>query len=117
MHTGDSVPLAVQGTPMSACLLTMTESGFGCVGITDQAGNLVGVITDGDLRRHMSPDLLGKPAEEVMSSNPKTVPTGALAGEVLLRMETEKISAVFVMEGKTPVGFVRLLDLLSHKVA
>ncbi len=117
MHRGAAIPLAEAETLMSVCVLKMTESGFGCVGITDKKGGLIGVITDGDLRRHMSPDLLGKSAREVMSDNPKTVPLGALAGEVLLRMETEKISAVFVMEGKKPVGFVRLLDLLSHRVA
>ena len=117
MHTGEAIPLVEAETPMSDCLLKMTESGFGCVGITDKDGGLIGVITDGDLRRHMSPDLLSKMAQEVMSDNPKTVSLGALAGQVLLRMETEKISAVFVMEGKKPVGFVRLLDLLSHKVA
>ena len=117
MHGADKVPLASRDTPMSDCLLKMTESGFGCVGITDAGGALIGVITDGDLRRHMSPDILSKSAEEIMSENPKTVALGTLAGEALLRMETERISAVFVMENDKPVGFIRLLDLLQHKVA
>ena len=58
MHTGDKIPLAPLGTPMSEAISEMTAKSFGCVGITDARGRLVGIITDGDLRRHMSPNLL-----------------------------------------------------------
>ena len=73
MHTGDSVPLAPLGTAMSDAILQMSAKGFGCVGITDAQGKLVGIITDGDLRRHMRNDLLDARVDEVMTKAPKTV--------------------------------------------
>ncbi|MDA7981385.1 MAG: KpsF/GutQ family sugar-phosphate isomerase [Alphaproteobacteria bacterium] len=118
MHGADEQPLASLDTKMSDAILIMTRSGFGCVGITAADGKLVGIITDGDLRRHMSADLLGKTASEVMSRDPQTVAPGATTGEALNTMESRKISAVFVIdESRRPVGFVRILDLLRLRVA
>jgi arabinose-5-phosphate isomerase len=73
MHTGAEIPLAAQGTLMSTAIVEMTAKGFGCVGITDDQGRLIGIITDGDLRRHMGPGLLGESVDSVMTKGPITV--------------------------------------------
>src|SRR6187399_2484538 len=83
MQSGKSVPLAPLGTKMSTAVLEMSAKGFGCVGITSSEGNLVGIITDGDLRRHMRPDLLSACVDEVMTRNPKTVRPDQLVSETL----------------------------------
>src|SRR5581483_5169646 len=71
MHEGEAVPLAPLGTRMSDAILEMTTKGFGCVGIVDGTGKLVGIITDGDLRRHMRPDLLDADVDAVMTRSPR----------------------------------------------
>src|SRR3954464_8891441 len=83
MHTGDTVPLKPSGTKMSDALVEMTSKGFGCVGIVDGRGLIVGIVTDGDLRRHMDmgPDLMAATVDEVMTRNPKTISRDTLAGE------------------------------------
>src|SRR4030081_3348945 len=83
MHTGGEVPLKPLGTKMSDALVEMSAKGFGCVGIVDANGDLVGIITDGDLRRHMRPDLMTAAVEEVMTKNPKTTTPDTLAVELL----------------------------------
>ena len=72
MHTGDAVPLKPLGTRMSDALVEMSSKGFGCVGIVDSSGAIVGIVTDGDLRRHMRPDLMTALVDDVMTKNPKT---------------------------------------------
>src|ERR1700712_1105934 len=79
MHSGDAVPLKPLGTKMSDALVEMSSKGFGCVGIVDKSGDLVGIITDGDLRRHMRPDLMTAAVDEVMTRNPKTIGADLLA--------------------------------------
>jgi arabinose-5-phosphate isomerase len=117
MHTGASVPLIARGAAMSEAIVEMTTRGFGCVGITDADGKLVGIITDGDLRRHMRPDLLAAQVDDVMTRNPKTVSGDQLVSEALELLNSSKITAVFAVEAGKPVGIVHLHDLLRAGVA
>ena len=117
MHTGASVPLIARGAAMSEAIVEMTTRGFGCVGITDAGGKLAGIITDGDLRRHMRPDLLSAQVDDVMTNNPKTVSGDQLVSEALELLNSSKITAVFALEAGKPVGIVHLHDLLRAGVA
>ena len=117
MHTGKSVPLIARGVAMSEAIVEMTAKGFGCVGITDAGGKLAGIITDGDLRRHMGPDLLAAKVDDVMTKNPKIVSGDQLVSEALELLNASKITAVFVLEAGRPVGIVHLHDLLRAGVA
>ena len=117
MHTGDSVPLAAVGMPMSEAIVLMSEKGFGSLGVVDDFGHLIGIITDGDLRRHLSSDLLGKTVDPVMSPNPKTTSADAVVASALEILNTSKISTLFVVEGARPVGIVHMHDLLRAGVA
>jgi len=117
MHTGASVPLIARGAAMSDALMEMTAKGFGCVGITDRDGRLAGIITDGDLRRHMGPDLLAARVDDVMTPQPKTVSGDQLVSEALELLNSSKITAVFVVGNGAPAGIVHLHDLLRAGVA
>src|SRR5947209_17197209 len=117
MHSGANVPLRPLGTPMADAVVEMTAKGFGCVGITGADGKLAGIITDGDLRRHMGPDLLAAKVDDVMTRNPKTVSGDQLVSEALELLNSSKITAVFVVENGTPAGIVHLHDLLRAGVA
>ncbi len=117
MHTGPALPLKPLGTRMSDALVEMSSKGFGCVGIVDGDGRLVGIVTDGDLRRHMRPDLMTARVDEVMTKNPKSIGANLLAGEALDILNTSKITALIVTDGKKPVGIVHLHDLLRAGVA
>ena len=119
MHGGDAVPLAAPGTPMQQALLLMTGKGFGCVGVVD-GDRLVGIVTDGDLRRAMGPDLLDRTVEQVMTRNPRTIRVEALAAEALHAMNAggRPITSLFVVDGTgRPVGVVHVHDLLRGGVA
>ncbi|MBI5130358.1 MAG: KpsF/GutQ family sugar-phosphate isomerase [Rhodopseudomonas palustris] len=117
MHTGDAVPLKPLGTKMSDALVEMSAKGFGCVGIVDAKGHVAGIVTDGDLRRHMRPDLMTATVDEVMTKRPKTISPGLLAGETLELLNSSKITALLVTEGNKPIGIVHLHDLLRAGVA
>jgi arabinose-5-phosphate isomerase len=117
MHTGDAVPLKPVGTPMSDALVEMSSKGFGCVGITDARGVIVGIVTDGDLRRHMRPDLMTALVDDVMTKNPKTIPRDLLASEALEILNASKITALIVTDASRPVGIVHLHDILRAGVA
>jgi arabinose-5-phosphate isomerase len=118
MHEGDAVPLVEPERPMSDVLLVITQKSFGCVGVVDPAGGLLGIITDGDLRRHMQSGLVGRLAAEVMTSNPLTIRPGILAAEALRIMNAKKITSLFVVgEDKKPVGILHLHDCLRAGVA
>jgi len=117
MHQGAAVPLRPLGTAMADAIVEMTAKGFGCVGITGAEGRLAGIITDGDLRRHMRPDLLGAKVDDVMTRNPKTVSGDQLVSEALELLNSSKITAVFVVESGAPAGIVHLHDLLRAGVA
>ncbi|MCC6947845.1 MAG: KpsF/GutQ family sugar-phosphate isomerase [Bradyrhizobiaceae bacterium] len=117
MHIGERVPLVALGTRMSTALVEMSSKAFGCVGVTDGNGKLVGIITDGDLRRHMRDDLLGQAVDAVMTANPKTIRPDQLAAEALELLNAKKVTALFVVENCTPVGLVHVHDLLRIGVA
>src|ERR1700761_1777934 len=116
MHTGDAMPLQPLGTRMSDALVEMSSKGFGCVGIVDHNGHLVGIVTDGDLRRHMRPDLMTALVDDVMTKNPKTIRRDLLASEALEILNASKITALIVTEANKPVGIVHLHDLLRAGV-
>jgi arabinose-5-phosphate isomerase len=117
MHTGVAMPLSPLGTRMSEAILEMTAKGFGCVGITDPGGLLVGIITDGDLRRHMHDKLLDASVDEVMTRGPKTVRRDQLLSETLDILNTMKVTALFAIEGGKPVGIIHVHDLLRAGAA
>ena len=117
MHTGASVPLIALGAAMSEAIVIMSEKGFGCVGITHKNGKLAGIITDGDLRRHMRADLFAAKVEDVMTKGPKTVSGDQLVSEALELLNSSKITAVFVLDAGIPAGIVHLHDLLRAGVA
>jgi arabinose-5-phosphate isomerase len=116
MHSGDKMPLAALGNRMSDALVEMTAKGFGCVGIT-QEQQLVGIITDGDLRRKMQPDLLDMQVETVMTKRPRTIRPDQLTSEALEILNSSKITALFVVEAGVPIGIVHMHDLLRAGVA
>jgi len=117
MHPGAAVPLIARGAPMSEAIVEMSAKGFGCVAVIDTDGKLAGVVTDGDLRRHMRDDLLRAPVDEVMTASPKTVRPDQLASEALQLLNASKITALIVVENKRPVGIVHFHDLLRAGVA
>jgi arabinose-5-phosphate isomerase len=117
MHTGEAVPLKPLGAPMSDALIEMTAKGFGCVGIIDPRGQLVGIITDGDLRRHMQRDLLDQRVDAVMTRAPKTVRPDQLISETLELINAMKVTALFVVEAGKPVGVIHVHDLLRAGAA
>jgi arabinose-5-phosphate isomerase len=117
MHSGAEMPLKPVGTRMSDALVEMSARGFGCVGITNAAGDLAGIITDGDLRRHMRPDLIEARVEDVMTKGPDTIRPDQLASEALEMLNSKKRTVLFVVEGSRAVGVVHMHDLLRAGVA
>ncbi len=117
MHEGDEVPLASPETSMSTALITMTAKRFGCVGVTDGAGQLIGIVTDGDLRRHMGPDLPTRPVRAIMTRGAKTIRPRALAAEALGLMNSSSITSLFVVEQRKPVGIIHIHDCLRAGIA
>jgi arabinose-5-phosphate isomerase len=120
MHAGEAMPLAGPETAMDRALLVMTEKHFGCVGVTDDAGRLVGIVTDGDLRRAMGPDLLGRRVADVMTASPRTIGPDALAAEAMHEMtaRARPITALFVVDAEgRAVGILHLHDLLRAGLA
>ena len=115
MHTGNEVPLASVNASMRQVLIVMAERRFGCVGITDAGGELVGIITDGDLSRHVdSADFLDRSASAVMTKSPKIAQPAQLAAEALALMHEKKITRLFVLEpgDKKLVGILHIHDCL-----
>jgi arabinose-5-phosphate isomerase len=117
MHAGGEIPLAPEATPMHAAILAMTAGRFGCLGLVGDDGTLAGIITDGDLRRAMAPDLLARPAAAVMTRAPRTIGPEALAAEAMRLMNEARITTLFVTEADRPVGVLHVHDLLRAGVA
>jgi arabinose-5-phosphate isomerase len=117
MHTGERLPIVPVGTRMAQALAVQSEKSFGCVIVVAADGSLAGIVTDGDLRRHLSGDLLERSVEEVMTRDPITITPDRLLAEALEIIETRKKGALIVREGKRPVGLVHYLDLLRAGVA
>jgi len=117
MHRDKELPLVYQDTPMKETLLEITSKRLGVTGVVDGKGGLVGVITDGDLRRGLESkgDIFRLKAQELMSRNPKTIPADALAARAVAIMEQHSITSLFILEngGRKPSGVVHLHDLLK----
>ncbi|MBD9529228.1 SIS domain-containing protein [Paracoccus sp. PAR01] len=105
------IPLVPEDAPMSEALLVISQKGFGVTGVTNAQGHLAGIITDGDLRRHMD-GLLGHKASEVMTRNPRSISTDSLAEEALAQMQARKITSLFVVKDDAPVGLLHIHDFL-----
>ena len=117
MHTGDALPVVAADTPMREAIITITAKSLGCTGVLRE-GTLIGIITDGDLRRHMGdPQLTARPAVQIMNAHPVTVGVELTAAAALALMQKHKISGLFVVEGARPVGFLHLHDCLRAGVA
>ncbi len=119
MHVGEAVPLTEPAVPMQQALLLMTGKGFGCVGVVE-AGRLIGIVTDGDLRRAMGPGLLDQPVRAVMTPSPRTIPPDALAADALRAMNEgdRRITSLFVVDAAgAPLGILHVHDLLRAGVA
>jgi len=118
MHGPEGLPLIAPERPMSQAIIVMTEHGFGCAGVVDGDGRLVGIITDGDLRRHMGPALMESPVGSVMTLGPKTIGPDALAAEALgvMNLSEKPFTAMFVVEDGRPIGIVSVHDLLRAGV-
>ncbi|MFN9977388.1 MAG: SIS domain-containing protein, partial [Phycisphaerae bacterium] len=126
MHAGNELPLVSKDAVMSEVLLEMTSKRFGCAGVTDARGGIVGVITDGDLRRHMQGDLLRYTAGEVMTTHPRLIRAGALGVEALRLMNQHEtpVTCLFVVSDEEagtvnprPVGIVHIHDCLRAGLA
>jgi arabinose-5-phosphate isomerase len=117
MHRGDQVPLISQDSTMADALIEMTAKHFGCVGVLDERGRLIGIVTDGDLRRHMSANLPSKIVRDVMTPSPVTIRAKALAAEALGVMNERAITALFVLDGRETVGIIHIHDCLRAGVA
>lgn len=118
MHSGDAIPLIGLEARMGEALIEISAKGLGCVGVIDARGCLIGMVTDGDLRRHMGPDLLDQPVSEVMTRGPKTVQPGTLAADALRIMTAGpvKITQLFAVEDRKPAGLLHIHDLLRAGV-
>ena len=114
MHTGDEIPLVSEREAMPGVLIAIAEHRFGCVGVVDRKGALTGIITDGDLRRHMGPDILERRARDIMTSAPKIARPDQLAAEALALMNEKKITQLFVLEegARKPKGILHIHDCL-----
>ncbi|MFO1185360.1 MAG: KpsF/GutQ family sugar-phosphate isomerase [Bauldia sp.] len=119
MHRGEELPLARPGMPMAEALLIMSAKRFGCVGVIDDSGRLVGVITDGDLRRHFVPNLMTLRVDEVMTRSPRTAGPDMMVGEALAMMNRAEhpFTVLFVTQAGKPTGIVHMHDLLRVGVA
>lgn len=119
MHKGDKLPVVAPDASVSDAIIEMSTKGFGCTGIVGPDGVLLGIITDGDLRRHVADGMLARRATEIMTRSPRTIPAEALLSEALRRMtdETPKVTAIFAMDGARPVGIVHLHDCLRVGLA
>ncbi|MEJ0062106.1 MAG: KpsF/GutQ family sugar-phosphate isomerase [Alphaproteobacteria bacterium] len=118
MHGADELPLAPPDAMMADVLMIMTEKSFGCAGIVDEDGKLLGIVTDGDLRRHMGSELLTQPVGEVMTRNPMTIEGRALAAEALNILNAKRRTQLFVVDaGNKPVGLIHIHDLLRAGIA
>jgi arabinose-5-phosphate isomerase len=102
---------------MAEALIVMTAKSFGCVCVVDAAGRLLGIVTDGDLRRHMREGLLRQPARAVMTTNPRTIRPQALAAEALGLMNSANITSLIAVEDGRAVGIIHMHDCLRAGVA
>ena len=119
MHTGEEMPLVSEDAIMQDALITMSAKMLGCVGIVNTQGDLVGMITDGDLRRWMAPNLIEEKVSKVMTKNPRTIRAEALIAEAVNVMNNtgRGITNLFVVDGKKPIGIIHIHDCLRAGVS
>jgi len=116
MHKGDEMPILGEKSGMRDALLEMTTKRLGCVGFVNESGELTGMLTDGDLRRCLTPQVLDKCAGELMTRNPKTISKDAMASSAMKIMHDMKITNLFVLENNKPIGIIHIHDLLNNGV-
>ncbi|WP_378948823.1 SIS domain-containing protein [Mesorhizobium sp. ANAO-SY3R2] len=112
MHSGDKMPVVAIGTKMPEAVRTLAQKRFGCVCVVDAEGKLAGIVTDGDLSRNLHRNLAETSVEEIMTTQPRTVPRQMLAGAAIAILNEHNIGALIVVEGDRPVGLVHFHDLL-----
>lgn len=113
MSTGEQLPIVKLESTVSDALLEMTRTRFGCAGVVDRVGKLVGIFTDGDLRRNLSDKLLSMPIVSVMTASPRTISPDDLVADVVRIFRSKRIPSVFVTQDSVPVGIVHIHDLIS----
>jgi arabinose-5-phosphate isomerase len=116
MHSGESMPLARLDMPMSEAIILMSERRFGCLAAVHPDGRLAGIVTDGDVRRHISDDVMKRTVGEIMTANPKTIRPDALLATAIEILNSSKILVLLVVEDERPVGLVHMHDLLRAGV-
>ena len=112
MHTRSSIPLVKYNEKMSSVLIKITKKSFGCIGVINDSQKLIGIITDGDLRRNMDKNIINKKASDIMTKNPTKADTNTLVGEAISIMNDKKITSLFICERNKPIGIVHIHDLL-----
>ena len=113
MHVGEEIPILKKGCKMSEAIIKISEKGFGCIGITSD-DKLIGIITDGDLRRHMGPEMLEKNVEEIMTKDPLSISEELLVSEALKLINNQSVQGLFITnKSQTPIGFVHFHDLIK----
>jgi arabinose-5-phosphate isomerase len=118
MHTGDRLPLVAKGCSMPDAIHELSAKRFGCVGVIDEDGRICGVVTDGDIARHLDNNLGAMSVDEVMTQNPKTVGKDTLATAAMAILNKHSIGALLVVDqDKRPIGIVHFHDLLRVGVA
>jgi arabinose-5-phosphate isomerase len=113
MHSGKKLPLINENIPMTTAIIEMTKKRFGCLGVTSKTNKLLGIITDGDLRRHMENGILEKKTSCIMTKNPKTVDQNVYVNEALNIMEKKKITQIFVTKNNKPIGILHIHDCIE----
>ena len=117
MHTGKKLPLIKENVLMTEAIIEMTKKRFGCLGVISKTNKLVGIITDGDLRRHMGNGILEKKTSYIMTKKPKTVDQDIFAIEALDIMEKNKITQVFITKNNKPIGILHIHDCIELELA
>ena len=117
MHSGKKLPLIKENVPMSTAIIEMTKKRFGCLGVVSKANTLIGIITDGDLRRHMGNSILEKKTTSIMTKKPKTVNKDIFASEALDIMKKSKITQVFITENNKPIGILHIHDCIELELS
>ena len=112
MHVGKSIPLVKFDEKMSNAIIIMTKKSFGCLGVVNKNKKIIGIITDGDLRRKINSKFFEKKASEIMTKNPTIASKDMIVEEALSLMNNKKITSLFVCEDKIPIGIIHIHDLL-----
>lgn len=117
MHVENDIPLVYLGMTMEKAIIAMAEKRFGCIGVVDDYNMLLGIITDGDIRRHMDKEFLTKTVENIMTKSPYTIHRDTLIVDVLAHMNNKRINSVFVLDNNHVIGIVHIHDILRIGVA